>query len=64
MDHALTVGLYAEDDFNLTRKLTLVAGGRMDYSRRSIVGYSSPDLADATGGTDFFSGISPKLGFI
>jgi len=63
-DHALTVGTYAEDDFNLTPKLVLVLGGRMDYSRRSIVGYSSPDLADPTGGTDFFSGISPKFGFI
>lgn len=63
-DHALTIGLYAEDDFNLTPKLTLIAGGRMDYSRRSIVGHSSPDLADSTGGTDFFSGISPKVGFI
>jgi len=63
-DHALTLGTYAEDDFNLTPRLTLVAGGRMDYSRRSIVGYSSPNLADPTGGTDFFSGISPKLGFI
>ena len=63
-DHALTIGTYAEDDFSLTPKLTLVAGGRMDYSRRSIVGQTSPYLADSTGGTDFFSGISPKLGFI
>lgn len=63
-DHALTIGTYAEDDFSLTPKLTLVAGGRMDYSRRSIVGYTSAYLADSTGGTDFFSGISPKLGFI
>ncbi len=63
-DHALTVGTYAEDDFNLTPKLVLVVGGRMDYSRRSIVGYSSTYLADPTGGTDFFSGISPKFGVI
>jgi iron complex outermembrane recepter protein len=63
-DHALTVGVYAEDVFNLTPELMLVVGGRMDYSRRSIVGWTSPDDAGPTGGTDFFSGISPKLGMI
>jgi iron complex outermembrane recepter protein len=63
-DHALTVGVYAEDTFNLTPKLMLVAGGRMDYSHRSIFGWTSPSDAGPTGETDFFSGISPKLGFI
>jgi len=63
-DRALTVGMYAEDNFYLTRDLQLVWGGRMDYSHRSIVGHSAPALADPTGGTDFFSGFSPKVGVI
>jgi hypothetical protein len=53
-DHALTVRIYAEDDFNLTPKLTLVAGGRMDYSRHSIDGFTSTSLEDATAALIFF----------
>ncbi len=63
-DRALSLGWYAEDDFDLTHRLTLVIGGRVDYSRRSVSGFSSPKDFAPTGVADFVSGLSPKVGFL
>jgi iron complex outermembrane receptor protein len=63
-DRALALGAYAEDDFDLTRELSLVFGGRVDYARRSVSGFASAKDYAPTGVADFVSGLSPKAGFV
>ncbi len=63
-DRALALGLYAEDDFDVTRKLGLVIGGRLDYARRSVSGFASARDYAPTGAANFFSGLSPRAGFV
>ena len=63
-DRALALGLYAEDDFDVTRKLSLVMGGRLDYARRSVSGFASTKDYAPTGVVNFFSGLEPKVGFV
>jgi iron complex outermembrane recepter protein len=63
-DRALAIGAYGEDDFDVTRQLSLVAGGRVDYARRSVSGFAATSDYAPTGVADFVSGLSPKLGFV
>jgi len=56
------VGVYVDEQFDVTQAFTVVVGGRTQYSHRSV---SDDFLAngDQSGTVDFFA-VSPKLGFI
>ncbi|MGQ0794092.1 MAG: TonB-dependent receptor family protein [Deltaproteobacteria bacterium] len=63
---ALNLALYAEDSFNITNDLSIVAGSRFQYAHRSV---SDDFLSDTdsdpndSASTDFYSA-TPKLGFV
>jgi iron complex outermembrane recepter protein len=65
---ANTVGLYAEDQLDLTRAFTVVGGGRLQYSIREV---RDRFLADGPGDVDAndsdsvdFLSFSPRAGFL
>lgn len=63
---ATNVGLYAEEQFDATENLTLIFGGRLQYSRRSVSDDFLTDedaRIDDSDSVDFYSGV-PKVGFI
>ena len=54
-----TLGWYAEEQLDLTSALTLVLGGRLQYTREAVRGRHPSETQDTT-----FFGISPKAGVI
>ena len=61
-NNATNVGVYLENQFDLSPTLSLVGGGRLQYARRSVDDqyYSDGDSSDAV---NYFS-FTPKLGFV
>lgn len=62
INKASNVGLYFEEQFDMTTALTLVGGGRLQYSRRSVDDRFLLN-GDAGDSVDFFS-FTPKMGFV
>jgi iron complex outermembrane receptor protein len=68
VNEAMNVGVYLEDQFSLSRALTLVLGTRVDYAWRAVADRFFTDGpgdidADDSGSVDFVSA-SPKVGFV
>jgi iron complex outermembrane receptor protein len=59
---ATNVGVYLEEQFDVTDALTLVAGGRAQYAYRAVSDHFLRDN-DQSGSVDFFA-VSPKLGVV
>src|SRR5262249_54953374 len=57
---ATNLGVYLENQFSATDALLLVAGGRGQYSYRSVADHFLAD-GDQSGSVDYFA-VSPKLG--
>ncbi len=62
MQKATSIGLYGEEQFNVTERLALVLGGRLQYARRAI---DDAFLRDGNGsGSIDYVDMSPKVGFV
>jgi iron complex outermembrane receptor protein len=70
---ATNYGAYAEEQFDVTPWLTLVAGARAQYSRRAVrdnffseqqPGTTAPDVDLNDSGVVDFTSLTPKVGFI
>jgi len=70
---ATNYALYAEEQLDVTSRLTLVAGARAQYSRRSVrddffleqqPGTTGPDMDVNDSDTVEFTSLTPKVGFI
>ncbi|MGE3537944.1 MAG: TonB-dependent receptor family protein [Candidatus Tectimicrobiota bacterium] len=59
---ATNVGLYLEDQFNVTEALLLVAGGRFQYADRRVEDHFLSN-GEQSGYVDYFA-FSPKLGLV
>jgi iron complex outermembrane receptor protein len=62
MQKATSIGLYVEDQFHITERLTLVLGGRLQYARRAIDDAFLRD-GNSSGSIDYID-FSPKVGFV
>ena len=62
LNKATNVGLYAEEQFNATEALALVAGGRLQYARRAVS--DSLRLNGNASGSIEYIDFSPKFGFV
>ena len=62
MNKATNIGLYAEEQFNLTNALALVLGGRLQYVRRAIGDAFLRD-GNSSGSIEYID-VSPKVGFV
>jgi iron complex outermembrane receptor protein len=62
MNKATTIGLYAEEQLNLTEALTVLVGGRLQYVRRAI---DDAFLNDGNRSASIeYVDVSPKVGFV
>jgi iron complex outermembrane receptor protein len=68
INKAQNIGAYLEEQFDLTRTLTLVVGGRVDYSWRAVSDQFFTDGPDDNNPDDSddvdFVSASPKVGFV
>ena len=62
LNKATNVGLYFDEQFDVTPAFTLVGGGRLQYSRREVDDHFLAN-GDASDSVDFWS-FTPRMGFI
>jgi iron complex outermembrane receptor protein len=66
INKATNVGVYFEEQFNVTPSFTLVGGGRLQYARRAVDDRFFAEMdaaADDSDSVSFFS-FTPKFGFV